>query len=779
LVDQLCFSKYLAYVVGATAHAVSAVLAAFMTGLALGAHFGGKWSARVRRPLVAYGVLELVVAGAVALTPFGFQALAPLYASLVKEAPGSLVALNGLRWLIALALVVVPTTAMGATLPLLSRAIEAANWGAAPVRAQRVTWLYAANTFGGAAGALSAAYLVVPALGLSKTLFASAFASAAVGVCAAWMGRDVRLEPGAVQVVTAGSASLADAARTSWVAPSRRDRTLLRTLAFASGGLVFASEVVFTHLLALIIGNSAYAFGLILAAFLTSLFVGAVLAGRVRQKLSDGALSLSLALTAFALLATLPLWDDLPALFVGLGESVTSFEGREVVRGATALGIVFLPTCLMGLTFPLLLQRVASYSGVGGWVGRLTAINTLGAVVGALVTGYVVLPRLGSQGSVIAIGVGFALSALLGLYWARGTLKKVAVAVTGVAVLAGFLAPRWSLEELTSGANVYFEGHQSRQQLVSIREDIHGGVTTVALADGVYTLFTNGKFQGNTGWEMNAQRFFAHYPSIFVERFDSALVIGLGTGTTLGTLAAYPWKSLRVVEISPSIVEAAKEYFSVPNRGSLHDPRVDLVHADGRNHVLIDDRRYDLISMELSSIWFAGASNLYSKEFYELVRERLTEGGIFQQWVQLHHIYKKDFTAIVNTLCHVFPQVALFYGGGQGILVASMEPLRASRTRLANLESRAAVREVEPFQRPLEALLEDVLVLNRGLRAFLAASAAEAGEPVEQLISTDDNLYLEYQTPRGNVLPWEARDVLVEELRRYRDPQAIQALVVP
>jgi spermidine synthase len=162
-----------------------------------------------------------------------------------------------------------------------------------------------------------------------------------------------------------------------------------------------------------------------------------------------------------------------------------------------------------------------------------------------------------------------------------------------------------------------------------------------------------------------------------------------------------------------------------------------------------------------------------------LVRERLAKRGVFQQWVQLHHIYEQDFTAVVNTLCQVFPDVALFYGGGQGILVASMAPLRASHARLAELETRASVREVEPFQRPLAALVEDVLVLNDGLRAFLAASATKAGEPVERLVSTDDNLYIEYQTPRGNVLPWETRDVLVEGLRRYRDPDAIQALVVP
>jgi spermidine synthase len=295
----------------------------------------------------------------------------------------------------------------------------------------------------------------------------------------------------------------------------------------------------------------------------------------------------------------------------------------------------------------------------------------------------------------------------------------------------------------------------------------------------VHTLYTNGKFQGNTGWEMEAQRLFAHYPSIFVPRFDRALVIGLGTGTTLGTLAAYPWKMLEVVEISPAIVDAARRYFTVPNRRVLDDPRLSLYIADGRNHLLVKDRKFDLISMELSSIWFAGASSLYTREFYELARTRLHEDGIFQQWMQLHHVYRRDFATVVNTLRQSFRHVALFYGGRQGILVASQKPLAASKARLAELEALPDVLATEPAGRKLTALIEDVLVVDAGLDAFLEESAQQAGVPREELVATDENLYLEYRTPRGNVLPWEARERLVAEIERHRDPAAIEALLVP
>jgi spermidine synthase len=341
------------------------------------------------------------------------------------------------------------------------------------------------------------------------------------------------------------------------------------------------------------------------------------------------------------------------------------------------------------------------------------------------------------------------------------------------------VVPSWNLMRLTSGANVYFEAHDSPQEILMLREDVHGGVTSVTRDNSVLTLLTNGKFQGNTGWEMEAQRLFAHYPSLFVNHFDAALVIGLGTGTTLGTLTAYPWRRLDVVEISPSIVLAARTFFNKPNRGALDDPRVALHLEDGRNFLLITEQKYDLISMELSSIWFAGAANLYSSEYYALVRRHLQPRGIFQQWVQLHHIYPRDFATIMNTLRLHFRHIALFYGGGQGIVVASEHPLRAPSDKLDELQSRPAIASVIPEGKRLEDLVEDVLVVDAGLERFLESAARQAAVPLAELVSTDDNLYLEYATPKGNILPWSARDRLVSELRRHRDEAEIDRLIVP
>ena len=766
LVDQVCFSKYLSYVVGATAYAVSAVLAAFMTGLALGAHLGGKLSLRVKKPVVVYGLLELVVAVAVAVAPLEFEALGAVYASIARKAPDSLAVLTAVRWLVALVIVIVPTTAMGITLPILTRALR--DGPGAASRERQLGALYAANTCGGAGGAVLAAYVVLPALGLRGTVLAAAALSALVGVAALRLGRQVTPAPPTPKTAAIGASE-----------PGEREVFVLLVLAFLSGCLAFAAEVIFTHLLALLIGNSAYAFGLILAVFLSCLFIGAARAARFRERFGESALGLGLAGTALALGLTLPLWDQVPRLFAALGGLVVTFGGREVVRALAALLILCVPTTLMGLTFPLLLQRIARTSEPSRWVGRLTAINTIGAVVGALGTGYALLPWLGSQRSLEVVVVLFALSAVAAATLVPPQTRRALLGMAAAVSVVTPLIPRWNLARLTGGSNVYFEKWVEPEAIPFLREDVHGGVTTVTSAKGVLTLYTNGKFQGNTGWEMSAQRFFAHYPSLFVSHFEHALVIGLGTGTTLGTLAAYPWKKIDVVEISPAIVEAARQYFQPGNLGAIDDPRVTVHHGDGRNFTLVTDQKYDLISMELSSIWFAGASNLYSHEFYELVRARLAPGGIFQQWVQLHHVYRRDFATVVGTLRSEFKHVALFYGGGQGILVASEEPLSASLERLNGLEELPAITRVLPDQRHLAELTGDILALDAGLDAFLDESAELAGLGRSDLISTDHSLYLEYATPRGNILPWATREALVKDLWRHRDQAAIAALLEP
>ncbi len=762
LLYQVAFGKKLATIYGATAYAVSAVLAAFMGGLALGSHLGGRFASRVRRPLFVYGVAEVLVGLVCALTPLFFDVVASAYRALVAATPDSLVAVTVVRATLTAMVVVIPTIAMGVTMPMLARALAGATALDAETSKRRLAALYAANTLGGAVGALVSAYAVLPWLGLTNTMRAAALINVAIGVTAMLLGRD------ADGVGTAGdSEDQADA-----LAGELPDRGLLAGLALASGVFVFGAEVVDTHLLALLIGNSAYAFGLMLAVFLTCLGAGATVAGWLERRFAAAALPMALGAAALALLATLPLLGRLTLVFLWIGGRVDSWAGRELVRALVAFVALALPTVCMGLTYPLLLRRVAARADVGKRVGQLTAINTVGSIVGSLAFGYFILPWLGSERTLKLVAFSFATMGLAAA-WRLGDGKRVAYVSAAFTLLGVLVLPPWDMKVMTNGANVYFAAAASPEELVFVAEDVHGGLTSVARRGETLTMYTNGKFQGDNGWEVSAQRSFAHFPSLFVKAFERVLVVGLGTGTTLGTVEAYPYRRIDVAEISPAIVEAAGRYFEVPNRHAFADPRVRLVMNDGRNHLLLAREPYDLITIELSSVWFAGAANLYSREFYELCRERMTGQGVLQQWLQLHHIHRRELAVVLRTMREVFPNVALFVGGNQGIIVASQAPLTASRAALQGLESHDAIRETLGGA-SLESLIDRLILSGPELDRFVAESDGRG------IVSTDDNLYLEYATPKGNVLDYDTSIRSVKEmLTSYRNPSSVARHLTP
>jgi len=762
LLYEVAFSKLLGYVFGATAYAVSAVLAAFMAGLAAGAHFGGRRAARLRRPLVGYGVLEIGVGVICAITPATFGLLTNAYVAAARAAPGSLALITIVRAGLAGVVVFLPTIAMGATLPILSRQIAGAEGGE-----RRLPVLYALNTAGGAVGSIVGAYFLLPTLGIRGTIFAAALANGVIGVVAVMLGR--RGEASAPMHETADVAVKGEKSseKQAPIATGEIDLGETLFLAFASGLLVFAAEVVQTHLLALLIGNSAYAFGIMLAVFLVCLSIGAARAPSLAKRYGSTALVLGMAAASLAFAITLPLWDRLPNVFAFFGKHVFSWSGREICRALVALVVLAPSTLCMGTTFPLLLTRVAQRRDVASLVGRLTVANTIGTIVGSITTGYFILPALGSERSIVAIAVSFAALAVFAAQRAKVFSQPrgwLAPAIAGLGVALALFLPRWDMARMTSGANVYFTLGPPPDRLEMVREDVHGGVTTVARRGDLLTMYTNGKFQGDNGAEMAAQRRFAHFPSLFVPKDDRALVIGLGTGTTLGTVAAYPFERIDVAEISPAIVEASRRYYAEQTFFALDDPRVKLFVNDGRNFLFVTTEPYDLITIELSSVWFAGSSSLYSHEFYDLVRSRLTEGGVLQQWVQLHHLRRRELAAIIRTLRASFPHVALFVGGAQGILVASGKPLVASAARLAKFE------ESERLQKTLGGIhlvdtLDELVSSEEDLDRFVKESEPDGGP----ILSTDDNLYLEYATPKGNVLVYDSslRDTL-SLLEKYR-----------
>jgi predicted membrane-bound spermidine synthase len=753
LMYQVLFSKALALSFGSTATATYTVLATYMGGMALGAWLGGRLAAQRSDALKLYAYCEMGIGLYCVATPWIFQAIQALYVALAAGSPADAAGLTVLRVLLGAAALSVPTVLMGMTLPILARFFQSrsASLGAS------VALLYGANTVGAALGALLAGYLVIPALGMFKTTLSTALLNLMVAALALRLFGQLPAETTAATPPASATAHPATSAD-----PGARRLGRLALLVLALGGVVtLALEVNYIHLLAVVAGNSVYAFSLMLFAFLLGLAGGAEIA---RWLLSSRApLALSLAWIEFALAASVLLgvyqWGSLPGYFASFAyyPVAEGFGTRELIRGLVCVLAMLPPALAIGALYPLAMEAVgrAHPEQPIRALGHAAALNTAGNIVGVLLAGFVLLPAIGALRSVqglaaLCLLLGAAVLAFTGLRTRVGAWAPVAPLL----LLFALQPASFDYSALASGANVYF-APQNYGRVIDHAESADGGLTTVAEGPPVdgqrsLTLLTNGKFQGSNGGEMTAQIGFAVAPLLHTPARNRALVIGYGTGVSSRTLHEAGFASLDIADLSADIVRLANTHFAGINATVSTRPGVHTHITDGRNFLLLQERAYDLVSMEVTSIWFAGAGSLYNREFYQLVKKRLRPDGVLQQWVQLHHLTPLDLLYILGSVRAEFSHVWVYYIGGQGIIVATNDPRRQpARENFQKLQTTASF---APLLRQLdasyEAIASSILLDPPGTDRVLAAFSA----PASRWVSTDDNLYLEYSTPKGNVL---------------------------
>jgi spermidine synthase len=508
-------------------------------------------------------------------------------------------------------------------------------------------------------------------------------------------------------------------------------------------------------LLATVVGTSTYAFGLVLGLFLLALALGGAIVSRYLSRLSADqvlvALSFVLLGTAISIYYSLSLWEKASSVFELVGYFKPGFVAREWTRAVVVSWLIFVPAVMMGLLFPtaLCLQRLDPKTS-SRRVGITYAWNTVGTILGSTVTGFFWIGSWGSETTLKVLGGTLAVLAIPAAWFFSSWPRRVAFALVAMGCLASFVgANSWDIGRMTTGANIYFAPgfDRSKHKIIDFVEDVHGGMTTVTFDGQVRTLMTNGKFEGNNGPERLDQVLFAVIPNLFVTERKRALNIGIGTGQTLKVLHAFGYERLDAVDISPNIVSSAKKWFGSVHQGVFDEPNVKVFYRDGRNHLLLNEARYDLISIELTSIWFASAGNLYSREFYELCRSRLRKNGVLQQWVQLHHIELEDIATIIQTMHSVFPEVELWLGGHQGILIGG-EHLPEPNVHVLDQGSATwrSLLASAGLEQPRRVLLHRLIPRDK-MTCVLRAITKRPGR-----FSTDDSLTLEYSTPRGNVL---------------------------
>ena len=560
--------------------------------------------------------------------------------------------------------------------------------------------------------------------------------------------------------------------------PLPKDAYALIAFAFLSGFLFFGLEVLWVHLAATVIGTSVYAFANTLFAVLVGLYLGNRLVLQLSwpdremtpkryQQLIGGCLVI--------LLLTFALWDDIPRIFLMVRPYVAGFFSGEFVRLALLFVLVSIPAMFVGALFPALFRMPAfREAGPVRMVSLVSAANALGCISGAAISGLFLLPALGSENlfKLLITLLALGLAAFSWRYLANQARRQLFACAIALGCVALLLVLPWNYHELTAGYNVYFDVRSVRSGSVIrfLHESPAGGFTSVVdnsarAEDGSIrsyrTLLTNGKFQGNDAWEVPAQIGFALIPILHTHVQDHALVIGLGTGQTANVVQQFGFRQIDIAEISPGVAAAAEAFFAHINDAVLERGNVSLHADDGRHFLLQTDTRYDLITIEISSMWFNGATNLYSTDFFELAAKKLAPGGVLQQWLQLHHLPAREVGTVIASVRAVFPYVEFWVHGGQGILLASREPLQISTDLIRRAATLPLIRRLDDdfINRVLGSRLLDPLAVDR-----LAHTVSRAGI----VPNNDSNRAMEFWSPRYNLDRRDYPRLNLEYLSRFR-----------
>jgi len=770
LIYEVLWARLLGLVFGATTLAVSTVLAAFMGGLALGSALAGRSGARVRRPVRAYGLLEIGIALYALAVPFLFSLVDNLYAIIWQQFHPGFFVFGLWRFLLSCLMLLLPTTLMGATLPLLSAALTRS----AAQTSTSITRLYTRNLAGAICGAIIAGFLLLPTFGVRATIYIAAVINIIIGIVTILADR---------QTQTASNFEAdASSARPTEESPTEMgkasvwaaDAKFWLFCAFISGFVTISTQVAWTRMLTMIVGSSTYAFSIVVALFLLGLSGGAYAMARKKLsgKLRDTVLRVEL-VTAVSLFVSLLVVNKIPSLLVnaGLGLHIGSWGGLLALQIISVALLILLPAFLMGMVMPLVLVWAGASSRdlAVQLVGRSYAVNTIGAIVGAFGAGFVLIPKLSTRFTILfaaalcLIVAGFAYQPKADARQ-RDLQRSLAAGLTMVLIVLLFLAaPRMNLADLSVGAydslvrvlaksrggvddgSVQQRGPEIHQLLmyeegptstVSVRKD--WDITSMAI---------NGRTNASDREDMPTQVMLGQLPLLLAPHLKNALVVGYATGVTAGAMLQSQIETVECVELEPATVNGSR-FFEHVNNHPLDDPRLHLIIDDARTYLRVTSARYDIIVSEPSHPWVPGVANLFTREFFQLGRERLNDDGVLVQWLQIYQLSTDSLRSVLATFHETFPHVLVFrvegaWKGKDLLLVGSKTPLTLDRIseRLSDVR--------------ISAELARVNIKNEvDVRAWYVCDETRLGPAVAgAVINTDDNMHIETTVPREAFRP--------------------------
>lgn len=740
LIHEVVWVRLLGHVFGVTAFAVGTVLAAYMGGLALGAWMVGRLASRLKNPARVYAWVEMAI-GALALAiPFILDGIEPLYASLWRRFHLSFALFSVLRFLVAGSILLAPTMMMGATLPLLVEHFSR-RFG----RRTAPEWLYTVNLAGAVFGVIAGGFVFLPVLGVWGAIMAGAAMNLAAGLMVlVWSPRPAA-PPTQSPAHSPAVSSTSDHRSTA-------RGMVLPAAAIVSGLTCLAAQVAWTRLIALLIGSTTYAFSTVLLVFLAALAAGSVWASMRARRTTDvtAPLAVLAALSAVTHLAAIMAVNPWPSWYWRLFNSwhPAGLAGVVTINTVAVFALLAVPFLLAGTIFPLTLTG-AGRSNTGStsrFVGLLYAVNTTGAILGAVIAGFVIVPWIGSHATLL--GVTMLMAALaVGCAMASGNRRVIAgsLAALVVVVIGAVAGPEWDQKTLNAAIYEPQSGIDPREKnkhdsVLYHREGPTATVMVLERPPDVRYMRINGRINASSGpKDIATNVLLAQIPILLAPWHNEILVVGLGSGVTAGAALQSAARTVTVVELEPAVIEASR-LFDAQSHAPLDDPRLVLLEDDARHILVASESTYDLIISEPSHPWVSGVANLFTRDFFSLAAKRLRTDGLFVQWLQTYQISRETFLTILATFQSVFPEVCVFRSLGTDlILVGSRSPLQLD---LSELEQRWRQPLVQKelwrigFSRP-EALLAHFQTGPTDVKAMVA------GAP----LNTDDNMRVEFHLP--------------------------------
>ena len=670
LLYQTAWMRQFSVVFGTSELAVATVLSAYMAGLALGAGIAGRYVNRITRPVLVYGILEAGVALSALGVPLLLALANLLYGGLLggQPEPADASGLGQSMFYLVVAFVVlaIPTGCMGATLPMLTRYVVRSADQIGP----RVGLLYALNTVGAVGGTVTAGFLLLPAIGLSGTVWVGVFVNFLVFLIAAYIART--LVPLQAMADTGATTEAEPATAPSPADAGLRHRYLgsfwILPLMLISGVNTFTYEVLWTRLLGHILGGSIAAFSTMLAAFLSGIAIGSALAARYAR--NAGTALTGFVVTQFGIaLTSIAIYEYLHLLLP---------ETAGLRGNATLAMIVLLPaTLFIGATFPFAVRILATgEADAAPASARVYAWNTFGAIVGAAVAGFVLVPLLKYEGAIqMAVTLNAALAVAASLLILQRRYRTAVGAGVGLIAIALAYRPELPEEILrTSPMTDYGQGE------IRYYEVGRSATVLVLEQDGFLNLRTNGLPESSTNLRgappyQHNQHLLSTVPVLARPDTRDMLIIGFGGGVAVEGVPPSV-EAVDVVELEPKVIEANRLLSEERQIDPLRDPRVQVFINDARSAMRLTSKRYDAIVSQPSHPWTAGASHLYTHEFMQLARDRLNPGGVFLQWMNSQFVTESLLRSLCATILDVYEYVRVYQWSTEVLFfLGSDEPL--------------------------------------------------------------------------------------------------------